>query len=206
MDSIQNAAEQKADINSEDVQAGDHIDVTTVKEECVNHPTQPVLDQKWVSQDDSSIVIVGNETDDNRAHTMASTSFANIQTQLKTTLEYLQQHKFAHGLQILMDTTDTVVEQCERLGLTTDDHSNQEHFWAGLNNCWLYALAQKLEPVAAEEQISRQECFDLKVKIVGWADKLERYGLVNYDLGWWETDILAALASFQAKNSCVWPS
>lgn len=90
------------------------------------------------------------------------------------------------------------------IGLTSDDHPynaiDREQFWAGLNNCWLYALAQRHEPSSDAERLTDQHLYSLRELVVTWADKLERFGLVDYEMGWWEADILAAIDGILAMN------
>ncbi|KAI7852985.1 hypothetical protein BDC45DRAFT_512008 [Circinella umbellata] len=108
------------------------------------------------------------------------------------------------GFQTLSKATSAVVDHCEQLGLTSDDHPynaiDREQFWAGLNNCWLYALAQRHEPSSEIERLTDQHLYGLREMVVAWADKLERYGLVDYEMGWWEADILAAIDAILAMN------
>jgi hypothetical protein len=48
----------------------------------------------------------------------------------------------------------------------------------------------------------------LRQSIVSWADVLEKYGLVDYELGFWEQDLLEAVdrilaASLSGHGSCA---
>ncbi|KAG1141226.1 hypothetical protein G6F37_008481 [Rhizopus arrhizus] len=132
------------------------------------------------------------------------TTFEEIQKQLKSTLDHVEQKNMVSGFQTLSKATAAVVEHCEQLGLTSDDHPynaiDREQFWAGLNNCWLYALAQRHEPSNDSERMTDQHLYNLREMVVNWADKLERYGLVDYEMGWWEADILAAIDGILAMN------
>ncbi|PHZ10514.1 uncharacterized protein RHIMIDRAFT_239338 [Rhizopus microsporus ATCC 52813] len=132
------------------------------------------------------------------------TTFEEIQKQLKSTLDHIEQRNMVSGFQTLSKATAAVVEHCEQLGLTSDDHPynaiDREQFWAGLNNCWLYALAQRQEPSSDTERLTDQHLYNLRDMVVTWADKLERYGLVDYEMGWWEADILAAIDGILAMN------
>jgi hypothetical protein len=82
-------------------------------------------------------------------------------------------------------------------GLTSDDHPynaiDREQFWTGLNNCWLYALAQRNDTGSENERLSNEYLFELRDKLVFWADKLEPFGLVDYEMGLWEAEILEAV-------------
>ncbi|KAI8369667.1 hypothetical protein BD560DRAFT_330032 [Blakeslea trispora] len=132
------------------------------------------------------------------------TTFEEIQRQLKSTLDHIEQKNMVSGFQTLSKATSAVVDHCEQLGLTSDDHPynaiDREQFWAGLNNCWLYALAQRHEPSSDAERMTDQHLYSLREMVVKWADKLERYGLVDYEMGWWEADILAAIDGILAMN------
>ncbi|KAF7726978.1 hypothetical protein EC973_008173 [Apophysomyces ossiformis] len=133
-----------------------------------------------------------------------TTSFEEIQKQLKKTLDHVEQRNMVSGFQTLSKATSAVVDHCEQLGLTSDDHPynaiDREQFWAGLNNCWLYALAQRQEPSSEAERLTDQHLYGLREMVVAWADKLERFGLVDYEMGWWEADILAAIDAILAMN------
>ncbi|CEI94502.1 hypothetical protein RMCBS344292_08711 [Rhizopus microsporus] len=106
------------------------------------------------------------------------TTFEEIQKQLKSTLDHIEQRNMVSGFQTLSKATAAVVEHCEQLGLTSDDHPynaiDREQFWAGLNNCWLYALAQRQEPSSDTERLTDQHLYNLRDMVVAWADKLER--------------------------------
>ncbi|KAI8890637.1 hypothetical protein K501DRAFT_205815 [Backusella circina FSU 941] len=132
------------------------------------------------------------------------TTFEEIQKQLKNTLDHVEQKNMVSGFQTLSKATSAVVDHCEQLGLTSDDHPynaiDREQFWAGLNNCWLYALAQRHEPSSETERLTDQHLYGLREMVVAWADKLERFGLVDYEMGWWEADILAAIDGILAMN------
>ncbi|KAI7866608.1 hypothetical protein BDF14DRAFT_1694360, partial [Spinellus fusiger] len=136
--------------------------------------------------------------------TTSTTNFEEIQRQLKKTLDHVEQRNMVSGFQTLSKATGAVVEHCEQLGLTSDDHPynaiDREQFWAGLNNCWLYALAQRHEPSEETERLTDQHLYGLRDRVVGWADTLEKFGLVDYEMGWWEADILAAIDAILSMN------
>ncbi|KAI7906772.1 uncharacterized protein BX663DRAFT_414776, partial [Cokeromyces recurvatus] len=133
------------------------------------------------------------------------TTFEEIQRQLKSTLDHVEQRSMVSAFETLSNATSAVVEHCQELGLTSDDHPynaiDREQFWAGLNNCWLYALAQQRhEPSQPIERLTDQHLYSLRDKVVSWADTLERFGLVDYEMGWWEADILSAIDGILAMN------
>ncbi|RUS16879.1 hypothetical protein BC937DRAFT_90694, partial [Endogone sp. FLAS-F59071] len=82
-------------------------------------------------------------------------------------------------------------------GLTADDHPyttiDREGFWTGLNNCWLYALSRAGAARTEGQHLTDRHFYQLRESAIAWADRLERYGLVDYEMGWWEADVLEAI-------------
>ena len=66
-------------------------------------------------------------------------------------------------------------------------------FWTGLNNCWLFAFSHYGNARSEDQQLREPHLHLLHAKVKAWANSLERYGLVNYELGLWEQDILDAI-------------
>ncbi|KAI9225956.1 MAG: hypothetical protein DHS80DRAFT_2032, partial [Piptocephalis tieghemiana] len=125
-------------------------------------------------------------------------SFEQIQSRLQEVLDNVERQFPLMGLEILVVVTDSVVQNVERLGLTSDDVEfgiiDREGFWSGLNRCWLYALAHSNAQVTDESlRPQGQHLAHFRSCIITWCDKLERYGLVDYEMGFWETEILEAL-------------
>ncbi|OZJ05816.1 hypothetical protein BZG36_00858 [Bifiguratus adelaidae] len=129
--------------------------------------------------------------------TSLTTSFEEIQRELKKVLDLVEKGQTLNGLDILSRITDAVVTNCEQLGLTTDDHPytpiDREGFWAGINNCWLYALSRTQTNTSEEQQITDAHLYSLRQSVIAWANVLEKFGLVDYEMGWWETDILEVI-------------
>ncbi|KAG2175762.1 hypothetical protein INT44_000240 [Umbelopsis vinacea] len=141
-----------------------------------------------------------NSTTISKSHTDTRTkvtTFEEIQKQLKKTLDHVEQKNLRSSFETLSLATSGVVDNCEQLGLTSDDHPynaiDREQFWTGLNNCWLYALAQRNDAGSELERLSNEYLFELRDKLVTWADKLEPFGLVDYEMGLWEAEILEAV-------------
>lgn len=88
-------------------------------------------------------------------------------------------------------------ESTRHTGLTADDHPyttiDREGFWTGLNNCWLYALSHAGAARTEDQRLTDRHFYQLRESAIAWADRLERYGLVDYEMGWWEADVLEAI-------------
>jgi hypothetical protein len=126
-----------------------------------------------------------------------SASFEEIQTQLKQVLDRVEQGAILKAFELLSGITDAVVTNCETLGLTSDDPPytmiDRDGFWQGLNQCWLFALSHCSLAKSEEERLKEQHMYHLRDSVVSWCDILEHYGLVDYEMGFWEQDILEAI-------------
>jgi hypothetical protein len=79
-------------------------------------------------------------------------------------------------------------------------------FWTGLNNCWLFAFSHYGNARSDEQQLKEPHLHHLYNNVKAWADTLEKYGLVNYELGFWEQDILEAIEVCLTNPSLFIPS
>lgn len=91
------------------------------------------------------------------------------------------------------------------LGLVRDDeslHSQRLALWEEFNNCWLTLLQSQKERLIAilragqnlqpeESTISQDSLEEMGQELVSLCDGMERYGLVDYQLGVWEEQIIA---------------
>ncbi|KAG0300084.1 hypothetical protein BGZ97_003426 [Linnemannia gamsii] len=106
--------------------------------------------------------------------------------------------------------TDIVVTNCEKLGLASDGGGavveQKAGFWTGLNNCWLFAFSHYGNARSDDQRIREHHLHHLHNNVKAWADALEKYGLVNYELGLWEQDILEAIEVCLINTSVFAPS
>ncbi|KAG0321428.1 hypothetical protein BGZ99_003940 [Dissophora globulifera] len=132
----------------------------------------------------------------------ASEELSNLQEELQNVLEYVDQGMILKSFDTLSRVTDTVVNQCEKLGLASDGGAIDQKagFWTGLNNCWLFALAHHTNARSDDQRLRPQHLAHLHATLTTWADALEKYGLVNYELGLWELRIREAMESAAVMN------
>lgn len=118
--------------------------------------------------------------------------FNEIIGALRKVLIDIDEGEHLRGLEALQRTTDVVVTHSDALGLTTDDSPriiHKEAFWFNLNQCWLYSLSRcdKKSGLRAEHYAL------LKDSVREWADVLQPFGLVDYEMGFWEAQILESI-------------
>ncbi|KAG9321665.1 hypothetical protein KVV02_004069 [Mortierella alpina] len=120
---------------------------------------------------------------------------ASIQEELQTVLEYVDHGMILKSFDALSRLTDIAVTNCEKLGLPSDGGAIDQKagFWTGLNNCWLFAFSHYGNARSEDQRVREHHLHHLHRNVKAWADALEKYGLVNYELGLWEQDILEAI-------------
>ena len=104
----------------------------------------------------------------------------------------------------VLGATDWLVRNVRTLNLQHDEEGSQTQritLWRDLNHAW-EALAQK-QKSATENALRTQQqpsdllsadaIQDLVNKLIGLCDQLEKYGLVDYEMGIWEEQIIDAL-------------
>ncbi|KAG0090903.1 hypothetical protein BGZ93_006361 [Podila epicladia] len=139
----------------------------------------------------------------------SSSELAAIQEELQTVLEYVDHGMILKSFDTLSRLTDIVVTNCEQLGLVSDNTAStstskttsttsqeigqKAGFWTGLNNCWLFAFSHYANARSQDQQLKEPHLHHLHNSVKIWADTLEKYGLVNYEMGLWEQDILEAI-------------
>ncbi|ORX92589.1 hypothetical protein K493DRAFT_285628 [Basidiobolus meristosporus CBS 931.73] len=138
-------------------------------------------------------------------NSVLTTSFDEIQSELKRALDHIEQGTVLKAFEILTSVTDAVVTNCDALGLTIDEPPynayDREGFWQGINHCWLYALSRSSLAKSEEDQLRMQHLYQLRDSVIAWCDVLERYGLVDYEMGFWEQDILEAIEATMTANN-----
>ncbi|KAJ1789067.1 hypothetical protein LPJ59_005415, partial [Coemansia sp. RSA 2399] len=125
------------------------------------------------------------------------TRFASIQGELKRVLDGINEGKILSSFDILSKVTDAVVVSCEALGLASEvpvvETFHRDNFWRALNQCWLVALQNVSAARADEDRLREEHILHLKESVVQWGNKLDQYGLVDYEMGFWESDIIDSL-------------
>ncbi|PVZ97895.1 hypothetical protein BB558_006127 [Smittium angustum] len=127
--------------------------------------------------------------------------FAAIQSELKKALDLVESKSFSSSFNVLANLTEYIVENCEDLGLALEnapfDGFDAPKFWRTLNQCWIFALEQASSANQNKNVLNIQNVLKLQQKIVAWSESLACYGLVDYEMGFWETDIIDTLESIR---------
>ncbi|KAF2143470.1 uncharacterized protein K452DRAFT_171627 [Aplosporella prunicola CBS 121167] len=133
-------------------------------------------------------------------------AYAEYQTQLKRTFGYIHDGRLAEGGTSLMRITEWLLGNAEALGLVRDDaamHSERLKLWEEFNTCWLSILQKQkdmLQETAESGQPPPSPCslmeYDFMESmgkdLVHLCDNMEKHGLVDYQMGVWEEEIVSS--------------
>ncbi|KAF2849122.1 hypothetical protein T440DRAFT_490667 [Plenodomus tracheiphilus IPT5] len=142
----------------------------------------------------------GNEYDD---------FYNNYQTELKKTFEYVRDSRLSEAGTQLYRLSDWLLHWAETLGLVRDDETHYQQrlkLWEEFNTCWLATLQKQKSatqemintgqrPQPPQSLIDYEALEKMGTQLVKNCDAMEKHGLVDYQMGVWEEEIVAMLTS-----------
>ncbi|KAH7389762.1 hypothetical protein BKA66DRAFT_510798 [Pyrenochaeta sp. MPI-SDFR-AT-0127] len=142
----------------------------------------------------------GNEYDD---------FYNNYQTELKKTFEHVRDSRLSEAGAQLYRLSDWLLHWAETLGLVRDDETHYTQrlkLWEEFNTCWLAtlqkqkAMTQEMvntgqRPQPPKTLIDYDSLEKMGTQLVKNCDNMEKHGLVDYQMGVWEEEIVAMLTS-----------
>ncbi|KAF2194591.1 hypothetical protein K469DRAFT_547052 [Zopfia rhizophila CBS 207.26] len=137
------------------------------------------------------------------------TFYNNYQTELKKTFEYTRDGRLSDAGAQLFRISDWLLHWAETLGLVRDEeaqYTQRLKLWEEFNNCWLTTLQRQKEmtqemvdsgqrPQAPQTLIEYDFLEKMGDQLVKNCDNMEKHGLVDYQMGVWEEEIIAMLTT-----------
>jgi len=130
-------------------------------------------------------------------------AYASYQSALKELFQNVRNGVLATASDSLLGVSDWLLSHVVELGLTSDDqnlHDERIKLWNDFNHAWLAMFQRQKEMMEAGQQLQRgqtlvpQEGLQKMGKdLVRLCDSIERHGLVDYQYGVWEEQIIAIL-------------
>ncbi|KAL4801368.1 hypothetical protein BDV18DRAFT_85570 [Aspergillus unguis] len=132
--------------------------------------------------------------------------YRQFQLALRGTIDHTRAGRLIEASRSLLDVSDWLVASARELGILRDDqipHADRLKLWNDFNICWL-ALCQKQKDMTHEwlqtgRQSSRTSILSVEAmenlgkQLISLGDQLEQHGLVDYEMGIWEEEILSVL-------------
>ncbi|OAL04941.1 hypothetical protein IQ06DRAFT_214349 [Phaeosphaeriaceae sp. SRC1lsM3a] len=135
--------------------------------------------------------------------------YNRYQTELKRTFEHVRDGRLSEAAQQLFMLSDWVLHYAETLGLVRDDENHYSQrlvLWEEFNTCWLATLQKQKtftqeiiatgqRPQPPKTLIDYNFLEKMGTQLVKHCDNMEKHGLVDYQMGVWEEEIVAMLTS-----------
>ncbi|KAK3327900.1 hypothetical protein B0T19DRAFT_176730 [Cercophora scortea] len=130
-------------------------------------------------------------------------AYASYQSALKEIFQNIRNGVLATASESLLNVSDWLLSHVADLGLTSDDqnlHSDRIKLWNDFNHAWLGMFQRQKEMMEATQQtqrpqslISQEGLEKMGKELVRLCDGIERHGLVDYQYGVWEEQIISIL-------------
>ncbi|KAF8534614.1 hypothetical protein BDD12DRAFT_755818 [Trichophaea hybrida] len=134
-------------------------------------------------------------------------AYAQYQTALKRTFQNMREGRLGEAGTSLLAISNWLLSNAVELGLVRDEqelHAERTRLWNEFNTCWLSVLEKEKEmlrdfiatgqtPPAPREFLREEFLERMGRELVRLCDNMERHGLVDYQMGVWEEEIIDAI-------------
>lgn len=130
-------------------------------------------------------------------------AYASYQTALKEIFQNVTNGILQAASESLLNVSDWLLSHVTELGLTSDDqtlYNDRIKLWNDFNHAWLSLLQKQKELMESGQQLQRNQTLinkdgleKMAKELLRLCDQIERHGLVDYQYGVWEEQIIAIL-------------
>ncbi|KAK3308211.1 uncharacterized protein B0T15DRAFT_490803 [Chaetomium strumarium] len=130
-------------------------------------------------------------------------AYTSYQTALKEIFQNIRNGVLADASESLLGVSDWLLNHVVELGLTSDDqnlHEERIKLWNDFNHAWLAIFQRQKEMMESGQQLQRTQTLipheglkKMGKSLVRYCDNIERHGLVDYQYGVWEEQIVDIL-------------
>ncbi|KAI5803215.1 hypothetical protein EDC01DRAFT_716333 [Geopyxis carbonaria] len=131
-------------------------------------------------------------------------AYSQYQTALKRTFQNMREGRLGEAGTSLLTISDWLLSNAVELGLVRDEqelHGDRTRLWNEFNTCWLSVLRKEKEmlreylatgqtPLPPQEFLREEFLERMGRELVRLCDNMERHGLVDYQMGVWEEEII----------------
>ncbi|SPQ21250.1 0acf0048-c05d-4f22-aeb0-f0b24d211cd6 [Thermothielavioides terrestris] len=130
-------------------------------------------------------------------------AYAAYQSALKEIFQNIRNGVLAEASESLLNVSNWLLSHVVDLGLTSDDqnlHGERIKMWNDFNHAWLAICQRQKEMMESGQQLQRSQSLipregleKMGKELVKLCDGIERHGLVDYQYGVWEEQIVDIL-------------
>ncbi|KLU84928.1 hypothetical protein MAPG_03962 [Magnaporthiopsis poae ATCC 64411] len=146
---------------------------------------------------------VGMEDQEYPATSGLDEAYASYQSALKEIFQNVKNGILQTASESILNVSDWLLSHVTELGLTSDDQNlfnDRIKLWNDFNHAWLSLLQMQKELMESGHQLQRSQTLvsregleKMAKELLRLCDQVERHGLVDYQYGVWEEQIIAAL-------------
>ncbi|GIK06450.1 hypothetical protein Aspvir_002100 [Aspergillus viridinutans] len=132
--------------------------------------------------------------------------YGRFQRVLRSTFDHIRAGRLVEAGRSLLEISEWLVTNARELGILSDDpmfYSDRLQLWNDFNICWL-AACQRQKDMTQEvlrtghqpsntSTLSSDRLDDMGRELIQLCDQTEQHGLVDYQMGIWEEEILCVL-------------
>ncbi|PYH38431.1 uncharacterized protein BO87DRAFT_446344, partial [Aspergillus neoniger CBS 115656] len=166
----------------------------------LEQPPSPSQQQQQQQQHLQTPSRVGSES------TGLKEAYAQFQRALRETFDSTRAGRLVEASRSLLEISEWLVTNARELGILRDDqmlHADRLQLWNDFNICWL-AVCQKQKDLAQEllqtgrqppqtSLLSGDAMDNMGKELIQLCDRMEPHGLVDYQMGIWEEEILSIM-------------
>ncbi|KAF3272926.1 hypothetical protein TWF970_009940 [Orbilia oligospora] len=150
-------------------------------------------------------------------------AYNQYQDALRSCFQNVRDGRMVAAGTALLDISEWLLSNAVDLGLVRDEqelHKDRSKLWNEFNMCWLAAMQKQKELLLEQRNtgqsiqqprdlITDENLENMGMELVRHCDNMERHGLVDYQMGVWEEEILGAIQEcldlMQNKEPAVAP-
>ncbi|KAL8997461.1 MAG: hypothetical protein Q9169_003241 [Polycauliona sp. 2 TL-2023] len=125
---------------------------------------------------------------------------------LRATSGVTAQGRLTEAAESLLDMSERLLGHAKDLGLASDSELLRDErleIWRGFNICWLAVLQRQKDatqeildtgqrPLTLQNVLGKDDLERMAESLMQHCDQVERYGLVDYQMGVWEEEIMSS--------------
>ncbi|KAL3495613.1 hypothetical protein BJX62DRAFT_175086 [Aspergillus germanicus] len=139
----------------------------------------------------------------------AAEPLRQFQRALRGTMDHTHAGRLVDASRSLLEISEWLVVSARELGILRDDqmlHSDRLKLWNDFNNCWLAMFQKQMDMTQELLRTGRHSSRILTIdametvgrELIRICDQMEPHGLVDYEMGIWEEEILSVLRQCSA--------
>ncbi|KXJ92669.1 hypothetical protein Micbo1qcDRAFT_232393 [Microdochium bolleyi] len=130
-------------------------------------------------------------------------AYEQYQTALREIFANVRHGSLKIASESLLNVSDWLLTKVTELGLASDNqslHNDRIKLWHDFNHAWLCLLLKQKDMMEADESLQNEQTIltldglkKMGKELIRLCDGIERHGLVDYEYGVWEDDIIQIL-------------